>query len=422
MNRLVIFALVMGLISAADAEEPLTWEACVVEASQNNPDLAASRETVAKARSQYRGSYSNFLPQLSANAGYSRANSPTSLESFSAGSGIREEFSMGLSARQSLFAGLRNKAGVEKSEAELRNAEANLKAIKSQLGFDLKGAFARLLFAQEQMDLTRTISSRRKGNVRLVELRYDAGREHKGSYLRSKAIYRQAKFEVSQAKRSLRVARRDLAKVLGRKEFDVIKVTGSFKTSLPGELPDFRALALETPAHVKVAAQTRAAQAGVAIARSQLFPEVSATASASRRGSDWPPGTDRWSAGLSLSFPFFQGGRNIFDVKSAKAEERRTKLDLRSADDKAALNLEESFARFQDATEKTEVQKEFLEAAEVRAEISRSQYTSGLLSFEDWDLIENDLIANQKTLLSSLRDAVIAEANWELAQGKGAIP
>ena len=64
---------------------------------------------------------------------------------------------------------------------------------------------------------------------------------------------------------------------------------------------------------------------------------------------------------------------------------------------------------------------EFLAAADLRAEIARTQYTTGLLSFEDWDLIENDLIDNQKAMLASLRDAVLAEAAWEQTLGKGAL-
>jgi hypothetical protein len=58
----------------------------------------------------------------------------------------------------------------------------------------------------------------------------------------------------------------------------------------------------------------------------------------------------------------------------------------------------------------------------LRAEIARSKYNNGLLSFEDWDLIENDLINRQKALLVSVRERVTAEAGWEQARGEGAIP
>ncbi len=418
-------ALVLGLLAAspdARAAEILTWEECLREASRNNPGLAAAEEAVRKARAQRQASFSDFLPQLSAEAGYTRANSATSLDSAGSGSGVREEFSAGLSARQSLFSGLKSKAGVEKSSAELERVEAELQALRASLGYDLKTAFARLLYSQEQLVLAEAIAARRQENVRLVELRYEAGREHKGSFLRSRAAHRQAVFEVSQARRGLRVAQRELGRALGRPEFSVLQATGTLRAQAPGEPPEWTALAPRTPAFLEARAQARAAEAGVAVARSQFFPELSATGSVSRRGSDWPPDRDRWSAGLSLSFPFFPGGRNIFELRGARAESLKAQAGLRSARDESLLRLEEGFAAFQDAAERTEVQREFLEAAEVRAQIARSQYTSGLLSFEDWDLIENDLIATQKTHLSSLRDAELAQAQWEKAQGRGGMP
>ena len=64
----------------------------------------------------------------------------------------------------------------------------------------------------------------------------------------------------------------------------------------------------------------------------------------------------------------------------------------------------------------------YLQAEGVRAEIGRSQYASGMLSFEDWDRIENDLISSEKSDLGGRRDAVVAEANWEKVQGKSRLP
>ena len=58
----------------------------------------------------------------------------------------------------------------------------------------------------------------------------------------------------------------------------------------------------------------------------------------------------------------------------------------------------------------------------MRATIARSQYTSGLLKFEDWDLIENDLIDNEKQWLTDQRDAVRAQTGWDRARGQGVIP
>jgi outer membrane protein len=72
--------------------------------------------------------------------------------------------------------------------------------------------------------------------------------------------------------------------------------------------------------------------------------------------------------------------------------------------------------------EKLKVDQAFLDAAKTRADIARTKYNNGLMTFENWDIIENDLIQRQKSFLQSQRDRVVAEAAWEQAQGKGVIP
>ncbi len=407
---ILVSVLCFGCTGTAAGEQRLTWKDCAQEAMRHNPDLLAAQESFQKARAQYHGSYSPLLPQLSANAGYT--DSKTTSRS--------QEYTTGLAAKQSLFSGLKNEAGVQKSKADLDAAEANLGVVIAQVSFDLKNAYADSLFAQEQAELAEAIASRRQENVRLIELRFEGGREPKGSYLRSRALYRQADFEVSQAERNLRVSQRQLTRVLGRSESERIFVQ-DLQVAPPGNPPDFRALSLETPVHLQAAAQARSAQAGVSVARSELFPDISAAGSLGRQGGKWPPDRTDWSAGIIFSYPFWPGGQNIFDLQAAKAEARRSQHVLRSTEDRTVLTLEQTFAAFQDAVQKVAIQREFLEAAKVRAEIARGQYALGLLSFQDWDTIENDLISNQKTMLVNLRDAIIAEAAWEQAQGKGAI-
>ncbi|MGH7818150.1 MAG: TolC family protein, partial [Candidatus Binatia bacterium] len=164
-----------------------------------------------------------------------------------------------------------------------------------------------------------------------------------------------------------------------------------------------------------------AAEAQVTIARSGYYPELAGTASVSRRSESFPPEENVWSVGVDLSFPFFPGGRSFFDVRGARADEARARANVRRVEEQEALDLESAFVTYADAVENVDVQKQFLAAAEVRAEIARAQYTNGLLSFEDWDLIENDLISAQRAHLQSRRDAEIAAAQWSFARGEAAV-
>ena len=411
--------LCLGVAPVAMAEEPLTWDDCVREANQHNPDLAAANAAVREARANYFGSFSAFLPRVSASLS---ADQGTSKNHKSGSSLSLNERGVGLSASETLFSGFGNEANVSQQRASLQAAEASFAQTKAQVGFDARGAFAQLLFAQEQVTLAETIAARRQENVRMIELRYQAGREHQGSYLRSQAAYQQAVFDIAQAKRALAVAQQQLAKVLGRRAGPPFTMTGALNAAAAAEPPDYDALVGQTPAHRQAEAQARGAQAGVTVARSGFFPTVSATGSLGRSGSDWPPRDDRWLAGVMVSLPLFSGGQTWFEVQRAVAERHRFDANLKSADNQTVLALKQAFAAYQDAVGKVGVQEEFLHAAQVRDEIASSQYTNGLLSFQDWDLIEDDLIANQKSLLAVRRDAVIAEATWQRTQGKSPLP
>ena len=86
------------------------------------------------------------------------------------------------------------------------------------------------------------------------------------------------------------------------------------------------------------------------------------------------------------------------------------------------IKLKQAHAAFIEAHQKMEVDRAFSEATLAREKIARAKYNNGLLTFDNWDIIENDLINRQKASLQSQRDRVIAEAAWEQAQGKGVIP
>ena len=63
------------------------------------------------------------------------------------------------------------------------------------------------------------------------------------------------------------------------------------------------------------------------------------------------------------------------------------------------------------------VQKEVLDAATERAKIAAAEYSIGLLSYDNWIIIENNLVTAKRTFLSTQRDALIAEAGWVQAKG-----
>ena len=410
---------VVGLLAVAAipalGEDALTLSDCLSMAARNNPSVAAAQASVDKAGYDRRAAYSDFLPQLSANAQSGKQKSDGDASA-------TESDSYGVSAKQTIFAGGKNRAAVRQGTAALDAAEAQRAGMGAQVTYEVRQSFAELLFAQEQIRLARDIEKRQRDNLALIELRYEGGRENKGALLRMQAVVRDAQFGTTQAERNLRVSQRQLLKAIGSESRAAVSAMGELKPVAPGPRREVGELVEGTPDYRQALAEFQSAQAALASARSQYYPELSASASATRSGESWMPERDDWFVGLSLSFPFFPGGRNVMEVRSARAEVRRSEESLAVTAAETALSLEKAFADYEESFEQTEVETAYLEAARVRAEIARTQYDSGLTTFEEWDRIENELITRQKSELNSRKAVVVAEAAWDKTRGSNRLP
>lgn len=420
--RIFLFLLSLGLlVPAAGSTTPLTWDDCAKEALAHNPDLQKAAANLLSARYDKKGSASSFLPSLSASASANKSGDAGSI------AGILQEdagtsYHVGLNASINLFNGFKDKASLDASAIAVQQAEIQYRQARATLSNNLRNAFTNLLYAQQQVRLSESIAARQKENVRMVDLRYQSGRENKGSLLNSQAAYAQSVLEVTEAQRSLRLAQRQLDNALGRSEADQPEVTGDLTVSAPETAPAFEALSKTTFSYLLAELQERSAKTRVTSAKGAFLPSLNANASMGRSGSDWVPNQHSWGAGLALSLPLFEGGQRVATLKSAKADRDAAQASLISTEQSAALSLESTYWDFRNASESTAVQKDYLIAAQARQEVAQAQYANGLISYQDWDQVESNLISREKSNLQSLRDAKKAEAAWRLALGKDELP
>lgn len=405
----MVFLLSCCLLHGVGAEEALTWEDCVQEAKKSHPDLISAEAEVNQARANKRIATSNILPQVSTELRQSTSKTGTERS---------DTYSYGVTAQQLLFDGLKTPYDIAASAKNLKSAEYNYKVTSADIRLRLRTAFIELLKAQELLTITEDISIRRKQNADLVQLLYDGGREHKGSLLTAQANLAEAEFEVTQAQRTITVAQRQLTKELGRMEVKPIQVTGNFKDiNAKRERPNFEALATSNPSLESMVAKKEAAKLSLKSAKAEFFPQVYANAQAGRSDSYWPPDNDEWSVGATLTFPLFEGGRRWANVSKAKAVLSQAQEDERSTRDSITLTLEQTWTNWQNALDNVAVQKNFLQAAEERAKIAQAQYSNGLISFDNWTIIEDDLVRAKKSFLDAQANALLGEAQWIQTQG-----
>lgn len=403
--------LVLLLISSPvlGAEKNLSWMEMVTRAKENNEELLASQRSLQSSRYQAKGAYFNYFPQLSA--------------SVSATQGTTDDYGVSLTATQNVFSGFQDSGKIAQNKANLDIALASLQTAQAKVSYDLKSAVAELIYAQSYVRLAKGIISRRELNLRLVQLRFDAGRENKGSLLLSKAYLEDAKLDYLQATQDLSVAQSRLAKVLGDEDAGSYIFDGKVPVLSPSliEQAEFQKMVLETPVYKTAIAQEDLAKASLTQSEAGFYPSLNLSASTTQYGPTWYPNQDRWSVGATLSFPLFNGGRDYFSTRGAKESLKASTLTKSSTLKDQVVKLKSAYDSYVQAVQKLKVDEAYVEAAEAREKISRQKYNNGLSTFDDWDLIETDLIKRQKSLLSSERDRVVSEATWEQTQGKGVL-
>jgi outer membrane protein TolC len=407
---LSVFFISVFLTTQAMAEKALTWEDCVKEALKNHPDLISGVEKVKQVEADRKITASAMLPQVTSEISGGRSKTATHPET--------DKYLYEVAGNQLLFDGFKAASDVGAASEIITAQQYDYAVVSSNTRLNLRKAFTSLLRAQELISLTEEIAKRRRQNVELIQLRYEAGREHRGALLTAKADLAEAEFEVAQARRNLSVAQRELSKELGQKKLLPMAVEGAFDiTEVNRERPDFESLADTTPFLKELIAQKEAARWGLKSAKADFFPQVYLNASFGETAPDWPPRDDEWSAGVTLSFPIFEGGSRLARVAKAKSQLKQLQADERSGRDGVILTLEETWKTFQDATDSVSVRKKFLEAAQERANIASAQYSTGLITFDDWIIIENNLVNAKKAYLDAQANLLVAEANWFQAKG-----
>lgn len=397
---------------AGEAEAPnaIAWRECVREAWQQNPDLASALAKLGQSKAERRIAASPLFPEVTASARAEKAKGTDG--------SVGEAHALGLNAQQLLFDGFKTPFEMGRAGEGLNASRWAYLVTSSDVRLALRNAYVDLLRAQDLVTITREIEDRRRQNTDLVTLRYEAGREHKGSLMLSQADLAQAEYNISEALRAVELGRRRLTKEMGRPHTAPLKAGGDFALAPPGpERPDFEGLCETNPFLRQLAALKEAARWGVKSSQADYFPTIYGSLGVNKIGTGWPARGDEKDIGVSVNWPIYQGGQRVAGVAKSREFFLQTEADERSGRYGVVLTLTEAWTRLRNAIETVEVQRKILAAAEERAKISRAQYSIGLISFDNWTIIEDSVVRAKNSFLDACWAEGLAEAAWVQARG-----
>lgn len=183
-HRILLFVLVTTGSVVTLSAKPILIKELWQTALQSNPEFLSAKADYDKAFFENEKSYASYLPtvnvlasarQSSANfSGSGTVNDPLINGSAGTGSSTNQQtssgesrptainrYSVGLSTNQNLFAGFKDKSGIDKTEALLQAAKQTLHDSRLKVCFELKSGYAQMLYAKELHQLSEKIKDRR---------------------------------------------------------------------------------------------------------------------------------------------------------------------------------------------------------------------------------------------------------------------
>ncbi len=392
--------------------EQLTWRYVVKQAIEHNPDLMAARFGIKSSARSRDIALGGYLPSVTGNLERARARTTSTL--------MKDNLSWDVSAEEPLFTGFDTTGKLLQAKKTLAASKWAYQETSASVRFQLRSVYVELLRLEKLLDVDRRIEERRKQNAKLVRLRYDAGREHLGSAMRAEAIASQASYEVRQTLRRTESQSILIGREMGGEVTLLVQVEGNLEQMIPKIVDsklDYLMLAEATPKVHQLIKTAESHKAAVVSAQSVVWPQATSSADYGYSGVHASNLKDQLALALRVSMPFFNGGKNVAAIRKAKADYQAAVETARSARDGAISDLADAHAQLVDTSELVEVRKKFLDAARKRSEIVRTEYTTGLVNFQDFDIAEQDLADSEKAYVESLANVLTQEADWEFIKG-----
>lgn len=388
--------------------QTLTWEDCVKYSIRNNPELKSTRESVTQSQYSWDISRKGYLPTLSGSySGSKSKSSGTESDSHSAK----------ISLSQTIYDGFKNNYASDSAKNSNLAAKFSYENTSASLRNTLRIAYINILKYQEQLAMEEIIKTRRKKQLELITLKYDAGREHMGARLNAEASFSEAFGAVIITNRNLNLARKKIAVLLDHKDWQKIIITGSLDALATDMDEDMKLLASEHPyaRQLKYTRQSKEQDLSSTIAESGLNGDASLSYGFS--DSKFVPQNEYWSASISFSHPLWNWGLSQDGIKIAESKLDQAKSNEQDAYNSVRFALEEAWVNLLNSHVSYRVQDKYLLAIEERAKIADVQYSTGQIAYDTWIQIENDLVVRRKSYLSAKVSVLLARTAWVYAKG-----
>lgn len=408
-------------------EDP-TLQELIRNALKNNNDLQLAVARVAEARALLGIARSAQVPEINTGARYHNNRlSETSfppINKLGVGPNMDEyRADLNTSFEVDLWGRLRR--ATEAARAELLASENNQRTVLMTLVAELAQTYFDLLELDREAEIDRRTLDSRRASLDLVSHRYSDGLASELDLKRAEEEVASAAATVPDVERRIVQTENRLRIFLGENPGPISRSNSLDSEHMPPEIPaGLPSSLLEQRPDIRAAEERLvAANARIGEAKAEFFPQVSLTGdfgNASISSSDFFKGRSRmWSAGPTITFPIFTGGRLRSNLDATEAREQQSLIQYRQSIQQAFREVEDALVFHQKAREIRLQREREVQAAERALALANLRYTNGVSSYLDVLDTERQLFSAEIDLANITRDQLNAVVQVYKALGGG---
>lgn len=351
----------------------------VLLAMGNNKQLIATLADKEKARGRITEAYSEALPKLDLTGSYTRLNIPT------AGTTARNNYAVTFVLTQPIFRGGAISAGIRGAKLFAYITDEDVAATVQDVVYKARQGYYDVLLARELVKVSEGDLGLSKAHLEDVQKKKAAGVVSEYDVLRARVEVSNVEAQLIERQNSLHLALTSLLKTLGVSQESQVTLTDKLE-----HMPIAYSLdqAVETafrerPEILRAELSVRLNSEGVVQARSGFFPRIDASVTETNERphpriaarDHWD---QAWSAGVSMTWPVFDGLATWGRVQQAKAALKRSVIELADAEEQALLDVKQALFSLEDADKFVKSQADNLERAREGLRLAKAGYDAGV--------------------------------------------
>ncbi|WP_374265795.1 TolC family protein [Zoogloea sp.] len=359
-------------------------------------------------------SRADYLPTINATLSQAKVGQTVSQAGLSARSDSTTRLSQ-LNMAWNLFDFGQREANVESARQTLLAAVASQNLGVQTVFVDAANAYFALLSAQGELAVAREVERINLQSFMAAEAKHAAGIGDLTSKLQTQTAFAQAILARVRAEGTLANAQGRLAVAIGESPQRRLAVDAD-----DARLPDTDFVRnvgemLETAQQVHpelgaARARLAAARARIGAAERANLPSISLAASRGHTGrdfnSDQPDIAQRdRSVALQLNVPVFDGFSRLYQTRAARAEFELAEADLKSVEQKVALEVWQAWQSLQTETQALDSTEKLLAYATKSLEVAQGRFKAGVGS-------TLELLEAQRAMADAAQQRINALANW----------